>query len=74
MLPSKDLFPALYNELNAYTYKLGSNGQLTFSAPNGMHDDCVMSLMLANEARKKGFTTSKIYISNTSKQKNYERI
>jgi hypothetical protein len=71
MLPSKDIFPALYSELSVYTYKLGANGQLSFTHPNGQHDDCVMSLMLANEARKKGFTKSKIYIGQNNKQKQY---
>jgi len=51
--PSRDLFPHLYNELNAFSYKLGNNGQVSFGAVSGAHDDCVMSLMLANEARKK---------------------
>ena len=61
-LPSKQLFPALYNELNAYTYKIGATGTVSFNAPSGYHDDCVMSLMFANEARKKQFKTSKIHI------------
>ena len=61
-LPSKQLFPALYHELNAFTYKISATGTVTFNAPSGYHDDCVMSLMLANEARKKLFTQSKIHI------------
>jgi hypothetical protein len=52
-LPSEKLFPYLKQELNAYSYKVNANGLITFSAPNGFHDDCVMSLMLANEAREK---------------------
>ena len=53
LLPSRDLFPHLYNELNSFSYKLGNNGQVSFGAVSGAFDDCVMSLMLANEARKK---------------------
>jgi hypothetical protein len=47
------LFPHLKQELNAYTYKVNQNGLITFNSPSGFHDDCVMSLMLANEAREK---------------------
>ena len=52
-LPSEELFPHLKQELEAYTYKVNANGLITFNAPSGYHDDCVMSLMLANEAREK---------------------
>lgn len=52
-LPSKELFPPLYNELNAYSYKVNANGLITFNAPNGYNDDTVISLMLAVEAREK---------------------
>jgi hypothetical protein len=52
-LPSKDFFPHLYNELNAYSYKINATGTISFNAPNGYFDDCVMSLMLANESRTK---------------------
>ena len=34
-LPSKQLFPELYNELSAYTYKTSANGKLSFSHPRG---------------------------------------
>jgi len=61
-LPSKQLFPALYDELNAFTYKINATGLVTFNAPSGYFDDCIISLMLANEARKKMFTSSKIHI------------
>ena len=63
-LPSKELFPELYNELNAFTYKISPTGKLQFSHPNGYHDDCVDSLWLANHARNqlKIKATSKIYV------------
>jgi len=62
-LPHKDFFPHLYNELNAYSYKISANGTVTFNAPNGYNDDCVMSLMFANEARTKGFVKkSTLYV------------
>ena len=36
---------------------------MTFNAPSGYYDDCVMSLMLCNEARRNVGSSSKIYIS-----------
>jgi len=47
-LPSKDLMPEVYNELSAYTYRVSSNGKLSFSHPNGMKDDIVDAIWLAN--------------------------
>lgn len=62
-LPSKDFFPHLYNELNAFSYKISSTGTMSFNAPSGYYDDCVMSLMLANEARLQlGERKSKLYV------------
>lgn len=67
-LPSKNLFPHLYNELSSYTYKISANGKLSFSHPNGQHDDCVDSLFLANLSRTElGFSRGKIYIGNMRK-------
>jgi len=65
-LPSKDLFPHLYNELSAYTYKTSANGKLSFSHPNGYKDDCVDSLWLANLSRNELVNRkNKIYIGGT---------
>ena len=50
-IPSIDLCPELHQEMSSYTYKLSGNGKLTFSHPNGGHDDYVDSLMLANFSR-----------------------
>jgi len=62
-LPSAELFPHLKQELEAYTYKVNPNGLITFNAPSGYHDDCVMSLMLANEAREKiALRKSSLYV------------
>ena len=67
-LPSKKLFPYLYNELSAYTYKVNTNGKLSFSHPNGMKDDCVDSLWLANQSRNELVNTKgKLYIGNITK-------
>jgi hypothetical protein len=66
-LPHKDFFPHIYNELNAYSYKIGPTGTMTFNAPSGYYDDCVMSLMLCNEARRNVGGSSKIYIGGNAK-------
>ena len=62
-LPSEELFPHLKQELEAYSYKVNANGLITFNAPSGYHDDCVISLMLANEAREKiALRKSSLYV------------
>ena len=64
-LPDEKLFPYLKQELQAYSYKISATGTMTFNAPNGLHDDTVMSLMFANEAREKlALSKGKIYIGN----------
>lgn len=50
-LPTKDLLPALHTELATYTYKMSSNGKLSFSHIAGGKDDHIDSLMLANYSR-----------------------
>ena len=66
LLPSKELFPALYTELNMFTYKLSSTGKVQFSHPSGGHDDTVISLMLANEARNKfGLNGGGLYVGGS---------
>tara|TARA_R110000744_G_scaffold108376_3_gene205255 strand:+ start:5 stop:1102 length:1098 start_codon:yes stop_codon:yes gene_type:complete len=66
-LPDKDFFPHLYNELSAFSYKVSATGLMTFNAPSGLHDDTVMSLMLANEARRNVHSASKIYVGGLVK-------
>jgi phage terminase large subunit-like protein len=39
--------PVLIGELEAYTYVLTKNGRITYSAPEGAHDDTVIALALA---------------------------
>ena len=70
-LPHKDFFPHLYNELNAYSYKINATGTISFNAPSGYYDDCVMSLMLANESRTKSVVKkSGIYIGGPKQEQN----
>ena len=67
-LPSKELMPELYNELSAYTYKVNTNGKLSFSHPSGYNDDVVDSLWLANMAREQlGKANGGLYIGNMKK-------
>lgn len=37
----------LIGELEAYGYQMTERGNITYGAPEGLHDDCVSSLMLA---------------------------
>jgi hypothetical protein len=70
-LPSKNLMPECFNEMSAYTFKYAANGNISFTHPNGIHDDIVDSIMLANLSRnKQAFSKSKLYIGNTNKQQN----
>ena len=45
-LPSKQLMPECFNEMSAYTFKYAANGNISFTHPNGMHDDIVDGIML----------------------------
>ena len=62
--PTKEFYPDLYNEMSLYTYKLGSNGKLSFTHPSGAHDDLVDAVMLSNKARNE-IRTNKIYIGRS---------
>lgn len=44
------LAEVLRHELSVYSYEMSGQGKFLYSAPEGMHDDCVMSLALANWA------------------------
>lgn len=68
-LPSKLLMPECFNEMSAYTFKYSANGNISFTHPNGTHDDIVDAIMLSNLARnKQAFDKPKIYIGNIQKQ------
>jgi hypothetical protein len=41
----------LTNEMRRYEYQIGESGRITYGAPAGYHDDCVMALALANHRR-----------------------
>jgi hypothetical protein len=41
----------LTNEMKRYEYQIGPSGQISYGAPSGHHDDCVMALALANHGK-----------------------
>ena len=45
------------DELKRYEYAFTANGRVTYGAPSGFHDDCVIALALANSARVKRLQT-----------------
>jgi Terminase large subunit, T4likevirus-type, N-terminal len=44
--------PELVGELKNFEYDIAPGGSIRYNAPEGFHDDCVISLALANWARK----------------------
>lgn len=72
-LPSKQLMPECFNELQSFTYKTAANGNISFTHPSGAHDDIVDAIWLANLARVKlAFSKNKLYIGNPNKQQVYQ--
>lgn len=52
-LPSQTLNPDLYKELSVFTYEYSpKTRKVKYGAPNGFHDDCVISLALAYHSFK----------------------
>jgi hypothetical protein len=52
-IPSQDLFKPLRFELDIFSYHYSPKSRsIQYSAPQGHHDDCVMSLAIANQCRK----------------------
>jgi len=52
-IPSSELFQPLRFELDIFEYNYSSKSRtVQYSAPQSFHDDCVMSLAIANKARQ----------------------
>ena len=52
-IPSRELFSWLYDELSVFTYDYNPKTRsIRYGHPNGMHDDTVISLAIANFNRK----------------------
>lgn len=53
MIPSKKVFNPLYQELETFTYDYNPKTRaIKYGHPTGLHDDCVISLALANYCKK----------------------
>jgi phage FluMu gp28-like protein len=62
-LPSPDLNADLYKELSVFTYEYSPKSRrVKYGSPNGMHDDMVMSLALANDCLKKKINFGKYVV------------
>lgn len=56
-MPSRGLFPYLWDELTVFTYEYNPKTRsLRYGHPNGLHDDTVISLAIANYNRKQNKT------------------
>ena len=56
-MPSRGLFPYLWDELTVFTYEYNPKTRsLRYGHPNGLHDDTVMSLAISNYNRKQNKT------------------
>ena len=57
-IPNESLFPALSHELGIFSYEYNPKSRsIRYGAPAPHHDDCVMSLAIANYNRKQNLTT-----------------
>ena len=56
-IPNKDLFPPLVHELGIFSYEYNPRTRnVRYGAPSPHHDDCVMSLAIANYNRKQNLS------------------
>ena len=56
-IPSQDLFGPLYSEMETFTYEYNPRSRtVRYTHPQGLHDDCVMSLAIANWNRRSNYT------------------
>lgn len=56
-MPSRGLFPHLWDELTVFTYEYNPKTRsLRYGHPNGLHDDTVISLAISNYNRKQNKT------------------
>ena len=52
-IPSRELFGPLRFELDIFEYQYSASSRtIRYSAPGSLHDDCVLSLAIANRARQ----------------------
>ena len=48
-------------EMKRYEYDIRATGGISYSAPSGYHDDCVMALALANHGRFRAGNCGNMY-------------
>lgn len=58
--------PLLIDELNSYEYQLTDGGKITYNAPDGKHDDAVVSLALACWALKSQMLEAQVFINRNT--------
>jgi len=65
-IPSRKLFQPLHDELSYFTYDYNPKTRsIKYGHPNGLHDDTVIALALANYCRKTQSTRGKYkYVAN----------
>ena len=63
-LPSVKLFAPLGDEMEIFEYEILPSGKIRYSAPNGFHDDTIMSLAMANWSRVNPKRGGKIMIGS----------
>ena len=67
-LPTTELCPELHSEFSTYTYKVSTNGKLSFTHLPGTHDDFVDSLMLANYSRVRFIKRNNLTIAQPNRK------
>lgn len=62
-IPTKSLFEPLHTELDDFTFTYSKKTRKIFYAARTAHDDCVMSMAIANHARRNGATKGQYFIA-----------
>ncbi len=72
---TKEAAPEQYNEMVIFEYEMTPSGLIRYQAPEGYHDDCVMSLALANWGFVNGAfgTADVIVIGETQADRDWEQ-
>ncbi len=52
----------LTDELKRYEYEIHPGGRISYDAPSGLHDDCVVALALANATHLNGRTPTPMMV------------
>lgn len=66
LLPAREIAPSLWDEMALYQWDETPSGKLTARAPDGAHDDCVASLLLATWWIRAAGTSTNAHVYNKS--------